>query len=292
MKQVASLRYGVIFKKAFCDVEIFNGFVRDILGIDFHCETVETEKEFETFIGNVKPRFDLYAEDKKNRIIVDIQHRRDSDHYDRFLHYHCAALLEQIKNSNDYRPQLAVYTIVVLTSGDKHKSPLSIIDFDPKNWRGQPLGEIPHKIIYLCPKYLDDDVPKAHLQWLWVIDESLDGEVDESRYSCTEIQKIIQLIEKDDITPEERYAMIEEYNEEKSKREMQELALKQGLKQGIEQGLTQGLKQGLTQGLEQGQLKASQTIAKKLLSLGLEIPAIAQATGLSAPEIENLKLTP
>jgi len=31
MKQVASLRYGVIFKKAFCDVEIFKGFVRDIL---------------------------------------------------------------------------------------------------------------------------------------------------------------------------------------------------------------------------------------------------------------------
>ena len=34
MKQVASLQYGVIFKKAFCDVDVFKGFVRDILGIN------------------------------------------------------------------------------------------------------------------------------------------------------------------------------------------------------------------------------------------------------------------
>ena len=41
MKQVASLRYGVIFKKAFCDPEIFNAFVQDILGIPFEAETVK-----------------------------------------------------------------------------------------------------------------------------------------------------------------------------------------------------------------------------------------------------------
>ncbi len=272
MKQVASLRYGVIFKKAFCDVEIFNGFVRDILGIEFHCDSVETEKEFDILIGSVKPRFDLYAEDKKNRIIVDIQHRRDTDHYDRFLHYHCAALLEQIKNSSDYRPRLAVYTIVVLTSGDKHKSPVSIIDFDPKNCQGQALGEIPHKVIYLCPKYLNDDVPSIYREWLQVIDDSLDGSIDESLYHLAEVQKIVKRIETDDITPEERYWMIEEYSEEKAKLEMRELALKEGLEKG----------------LEQGQLKEKQTIAKNLLKLGLDYLAIMQATGLTQIDIEQI----
>ena len=63
MKQVAPLRYGVIFKKAFCDVDVFKGFVRDILGINLEITAVETEKEFDTLIGNVKPRFDLYAKD-------------------------------------------------------------------------------------------------------------------------------------------------------------------------------------------------------------------------------------
>jgi len=110
MKQVASLRYGVIFKKAFCDPEIFSAFVRDILGIPFETETVETEKTFTIPVGRVQPRFDLFAEDKKNRIIVDIQHERHADHYDRFLHYHCVALLEQINQSLDYRPALKVFT--------------------------------------------------------------------------------------------------------------------------------------------------------------------------------------
>ncbi|WP_062149576.1 PD-(D/E)XK nuclease family transposase [Beggiatoa leptomitoformis] len=285
IKQVVPLRYGVIFKKAFCDVEIFNSFVHDILGIDFHCEIVETEKEFDTIIGNVKPRFDLYAEDKKKRIIVDIQHRRDHDHYDRFLHYHCAALLEQIKNSYDYRPNLAVYTIVVLTSGDKHKSPLSVIDFDPKNWRGEPLGEIPHKIVYLCPKYLNDDTPTLYREWLQVIDDSLDGEIDESQYDRPEIQKIVHRIEKDDISPEERYWMIEEYNDEKAKREMREQAVKEGMEKGIEKGIEKGMEKGLMQGRTSTQTE----IAKKLISLGLDTAAIEQATGLNAEEIQQLK---
>lgn len=273
IKQVAPLRYGVIFKKAFCDVEIFNSFVRDILGIDFHCDIVETEKEFDAIIGNVKPRFDLYAEDKQKRIIVDIQHRRDHDHYDRFLHYHCAAILEQIKNSNDYRPPAAVYTIVVLTSGDKHKSPLSIIDFDPKNWRGEPLGEIPHKIIYLCPKNFNEElIPKSYWHWLRFIDDGLDGEIDESRYDCAAIQKIIHRIKKDNISPEERYWMIEEYNDEKAKREMRE----------------QAIKEGMAKGLEQGKIEEKHQIAKKLLALGLDIATIEQTTGLNAEEIQRL----
>ena len=121
MKQVAPLRYGVIFKKAFCDALVFNGFVRDTQGIPFHCDAVGAEKEFDTPIGGVNPRFDLYTEDRKNRVVVNIQHAATAAIYNRFLHYHCVALLERIKNSEDYRPALAVYTIVVLTSGDRRR---------------------------------------------------------------------------------------------------------------------------------------------------------------------------
>jgi hypothetical protein len=122
MKHVASLRYGVVFKKAFCDPEIFAAFIRDMLGLTLEIEQVETEKEFDPPIGYVAPRFDLFAEDKKHRVIVDIQHARSIDHYDRFLYYHCVALLEQIAHSKDYHPALKVYTLVVLTSGDRHKA--------------------------------------------------------------------------------------------------------------------------------------------------------------------------
>ena len=53
MKKVTSLQYGVI------ELEI---------------DQVETEKSFKPTIGKVDTRFDLFAEDRKNRIVVDIQH--------------------------------------------------------------------------------------------------------------------------------------------------------------------------------------------------------------------------
>ena len=66
MKEVASLRYGVIFKKAFSDPDIFKAFVKDFLGIELNIDKVEMEKSFDPPIGNVDSRFDLFAEDKKN----------------------------------------------------------------------------------------------------------------------------------------------------------------------------------------------------------------------------------
>ena len=258
MKQVAPLRYGVIFKKAFCDVEIFKGFVRDILGIQIEIDHVETEKEFEHAVGRVKPEFDLFAEDKKNRIIVDIQHKRHSDHYDRFLHYHCAAMLEQVSKSEDYKPPLTVYTIVVLTSGDKYKCDVSTIDFDPKKLNGESLGAIKHKIIYLCPKYVNENTPPLYQEWLRLIDDSLDGQIEENDYQLSEVKKIMLHIEQDGVSPEEKAKMIDQYHQEESEFEVR--------------------------------IQEKRAIAKNLLATGLDIDTIAKATALTPAEIENLQL--
>ncbi len=142
MKKVASLKYGVVFKKAFCDPEIFSAFVRDIIGLPVTVDYVETEKEFDPPVGYVKPRFDLFAQDHKHRIVIDIQHTRNADHYDRFFYYHCIALLEQVVKAGNYRPPLKVFTLVVLTSGDRHQTDMAVIDCDPHDRAGKPLQEV------------------------------------------------------------------------------------------------------------------------------------------------------
>jgi len=256
MKEVASLRYGVIFKKAFCDPEIFTAFVRDIIGIEIQIDIVETEKQFDPPIGQVQSRFDLFAEDKKNRLVVDIQHVRYDDHYDRFLHYHCAAILEQVPNAKYYRPPKKVFTIVVLTSGDRHNRDVSIIDFDPKDLQGQGLGEIPHKVIYLCPKYVNQNTPEPYRTWLLAINDTLDEKVEESHYSLPEIQKIFSHIEKHGISPEERAKMFDEYAQELLHEEKK---------------------------LE-GKLEVVQTMLQK----GMALDLISEVTGLPIAEIEQL----
>ncbi len=51
MKQVASLRYDVIFKKAFSVPRVFSDFVSAILGKPVTFDHVETEKRFEESLG-------------------------------------------------------------------------------------------------------------------------------------------------------------------------------------------------------------------------------------------------
>ena len=44
MQKVSSRRYEFIFKRAFCDVDVFKGFVRDFLGIELKIDKIQTEK--------------------------------------------------------------------------------------------------------------------------------------------------------------------------------------------------------------------------------------------------------
>ena len=258
--KVAPLRYGVIFKKAFSQPHIFTAFVKDFTGVEIEIDKVETEKSFAPVIGKVDSRFDLFAEDTKNRIIVDIQHKRLSDHYDRFLHYHCAALLEQIDNAYSYAPNMQVLTIVILTSGDRRKTDISITDFEPKDLKGNGVGETQHKIIYACPKYVTDQTPMPYREWLEAINDSLDGEINENHYHNQYIQEIFSLIKKDKTTPQEYARMKDQYVNDEY---IQDLAKK-------------------------AEKKEQYRIAKLMQTKGLHSDLITEITGLSIKELEQL----
>jgi len=256
MKKVASLRYGVIFKKAFSQPDIFKAFVKDFIGIDLKINKVEMEKQFAPIIGKVDTRFDLFAEDIDNRVIVDIQHVRYGDHYDRFLHYHCVALLEKIASSTNYHPSLRVFTIVVLTSGDKHKVDMATTDFAPRDNKGKLLDELPHKILFVSPKYVTDDTPEPYREWLLAIADSLDEEVDETSYQRKEIRQVFDLIEQDSISPTERFKMKDEY--------------------------------GMEQLQQDNALKMAKKIARNLLAEGIDPAIVVETTGISADDLATL----
>jgi predicted transposase/invertase (TIGR01784 family) len=269
MQKVASLRYEVIFKKAFCDVEVFKAFAKDFLGIDLKIDKVQTEKKFDPPIGNVDSRFDLYAEDVENRVIVDIQHRRYEDYYERFLHYHCAAILEQVDTSKNYKPALTVFTIVVSTSGTREDCAMAEINFDPINLlTHEKLNKIHHRVLYLSPKHVTETTPEPYREWLKLIQDSLDEQVDETNYHKTEVLKVVNLIKTDDLTPQDRARMKDEYSQEE--------AFKKAKEEGLQLGEARGLEKGREEGIEQGKLE----IAKNMLAQGLAIELIEQVTGI------------
>jgi hypothetical protein len=243
----------------FSKLHIFTGFVQDITGIQLEIDKVEMEKEFTPPIGRVQSRFDLFAEDKKNRVIVDIQHVRFPDHYHRFLHYHCAAILEQAATAKNYRPHCRVFTIVLFTSSDHHQKDITRIDFDPKDLQGRGINEIQHQVLYLSPPYVTDVTPEPYRQWLMAIKDSLDGEVNESAYSNPLIQEIFRTIEVDVISPEERFLMKDEFGYEEIKQEKFQEVRREAMEDAALGMLKEGVSQAVickVTGLSAGELVA------------------------------------
>jgi hypothetical protein len=188
------------------------------------------------------------------------------DHYERFLHYHCVALLEQVSKprTGTYRHTVRVFTIVILTEGDKHKRDVAITDFDPRDLNGQPLGEIHHKLLFLCPKYVSANTPVQYREWLEAINDSLDGEVEESNYHNPSILEVFDLILSNLITPEDRRRMIDE----------------NAYTQYTEEKVAEAAKKARQQNAEQ--------TARRMLEAGLEMALVSRMTGLSPEHVDAL----
>ena len=115
MIEVAPLKFGAVFKLAFGQVEVFKQFVKDVLDIELNIDKVHIEYEYPNPVGFVRSKYDLFAEDVDKRIIVEIQHVKEEDFFDRFLYYHLVSLVEQIGNYQDYNFERTVYTIDIST---------------------------------------------------------------------------------------------------------------------------------------------------------------------------------
>ena len=62
----------------------------------------------------------------------------------------------------------------------------------------------------------------------------------------------------------------------------------EGRKEGREEGRREGREEGLTEGISLGELRKAEAIARQLLAMGLEPPAVARATGLAEAAVEAL----
>ncbi len=232
MKQVAPLRYDVIFKKAFTHPDLFTALVKDFVGIQLEIDEVEHDKAFIPPVGNVGTK--LFAED--NRVIVEVQHAHYSDNYERFVYSQCSAMVKTIASSGIYKFPVTLITLVFFTK-KKNISPDSGIivhDFGPRNFvTGELLTDIyphKHKLFFVFTNdSTHEKTPKPYREWMQAIHDSLDKQVDEAKYTNPSIQTLFDVIEKDKITPEERARMKEEDNQA----EAETRKFKEGKNEGV-----------------------------------------------------------
>ena len=67
-------------------------------------------------------------------------------------------------------------------------------------------------------------------------------------------------------------------------------AIRTAEKKKFAEGLAEGMAEGMAKGKAEGEKKTKEKIAVNLLSLGVPLETIMQASGLSEEEIKNLRM--
>lgn len=278
---LAPLNNSVVFKKLFSDPEIVTAFIKDLMGVklEIQADNIVLEKKFYPPIGAIDIALDIFIEDPKHRLIIEIQKVRYDYHFDRFLHYHQAAIVELAKSHKAYQLDRAVHTIVWLTSKvrDKaHQHSLITTSLSSVTASGEELHLYPHKLYFLNPHYLDDNTPTGLVDWFQLVVESImNPNAPQINRQNPLIEKAVHLIAEDGLTPQEMVVLLEETGYEEN------------LRLNREEGRTEGRTEGWSQGLEEGRKEEQQAIARTMHRKGFDIALIAEVTGLSVAEVES-----
>ena len=256
---LARLDNSVIFKKLFTDREVLQAFVKDVTGATIDPVTIETEKSFAPPLGAVDIKIDIFADDPAHRLIVEIQRVKYDYHYDRFLYYQNAAIMELQRSHTQYKLDKTVYTIVWLTAKDD-ALPYDVITTSLRSTASDG-GEVPlypHKLFFLNPNYRSDRTPAGIRDWLELVFESL-AHPNAPHLNTTRsiIRKATGLIETEGLSPLDLRLAMEE----------------------------QDYEDHLTLREEKGRQEAQQAIARSMLAKGFELSVIAEMTGLADEEI-------
>jgi predicted transposase/invertase (TIGR01784 family) len=268
----------VIFKKAFTDKLVFTQFVKDVIGIDIKVGKIETEKRFKPKIGYIDFSYDIFAESKDNRVIIEIQRVKYDYNFARFLHYHMMAIAELQKSASDYKIKPTIYTIVVLTApttidkdGETVKSDILISDINPRDLEGNVVNFYGHKLIFLNPNFKTVKTPPAINDWFNLILESIENP-DNPKINLKNraIKKAVKLIESDNLTPEERRAAKVAFATCDPRKLVERRAKAEGQKEG--------------------EMKANLENAHKMLAEGFDVEMVSKITGLDAQTINQLEM--
>jgi predicted transposase/invertase (TIGR01784 family) len=271
---LSNLDNEVIFKKAFTDKVVFTQFVKDIIGIDIEVSEIETEKKFDEKLGYIDIKFDIFAESKDHRVIVEIQKVEYDYNFDRFMNYFLSAIIEQQKSSKKYKIDQTVYTIVVLTApykvktkdGDYIQDEVLLSKLNPQNLYGQEKKIFGHELYFLNSHYRKEETPQRYKDWLDLIYESINNpENPQINILNKGIKKASELINKDMLTNEER-TLMKEY-------------------EGRKVVLRNEKEQGILEGLEKGKIE----MAKLMILDDEPIEKIIRYTSLNKDEVERIR---
>ncbi len=102
------------------------------------------------------------------------------------------------------------------------------------------------------------------------------------------ISKALEELRTSTFSREELYAYDKFWDGVRVERTLLDDSFEEGRTEGLEEGMRKGMRKGMQKGIEKGEKDAKEKMALKLLSLGVPVDTVSQASGLSRDEIEEL----
>ena len=194
--------------------------------------------------------------------------------------------------STSYKFPRKVYTLVVLTrwpSEPRLQFGRAVGNIDPVTDEGKKLGVYEHRLVFVNAKAPSSMLPVGLRSLMALVEDTLDGQVDETKYPDELSQRILRKIEKSQLTAEENATVKEEATWEQAKREAANEAKALGLREGREAGEREGKAAGERAGEARG-LRAAVADLCEVLGLELTEERKAQLAGLEVAGLEALRL--
>lgn len=236
-----------------------------------------------------KAIFDLYCiGESGERFIVEMQKAKQNFFKDRSVYYSSFPIQEQARKG-DWNYQLAaVYLIGILdfTFSDEERELEVRHEVQLKDQKCRVFYE---KLTYIYLEMPNFSKSEGELQsnfdkWMYVLQQLPHLQSRPPALQERVFQKLFEAAEIARFTPDEKNKYEESLKYYRDLKNVVDSSFDEGKAEGLAEGKAEGLAEGKAEGLAEGKAE----IALQMKLKGLETSLIAEVTGLSVEEIENL----
>ncbi len=233
--------------------------------------------------------YDIYCTtDQGEHFIVEMQNKQQIHFKDRALFYLSHAIARQGQKGANWLFDLkAVYGVFFMNfhlAGSKGRLRTDVILTDRETH--EQFSDKLRLIFLELPSFTkgEEECENDFERWIYVLKnmETLNRLPFKARQSV--FDKLENIMDIASLTKDEREKYDESIKVYRDNLAVIAFAKQEGREEGLKEGLEEGLKEGLKEGRREERVK----IAQNLKSSGIPLKAIADATGLSIEDIENL----
>jgi len=282
--------------------DILEGFLSELLKEDIKIIDILESEGNKTDVSDKFNRVDLKVKNSRDQIIlIEIQYDREYDYLQRMFYGAAKVVSEHLGESQAYGEIVKVISVNILyfdlglgedyiyhgrtVFTGLHKHDQLQLNAKQQALFGQNTVSALYPEYYIIKINQFDDIAKDTLdEWVYFLKHE---EIKDS-FTAKGLQAAKDKLDIMKLPESERTAYAHYVEDLHYQASMFESSFGDGFREGKMEGIEQGIEQGIEKGVEEGIEKATKDITIKLIQQGVAIKTIAEVSGLTETDINEL----